>query len=226
MVKIYCINLERAKDRRAQMEAQIKDQNLEMEFIDAFDSGKEGVTRDHVRPEIHPGEFGCLMSNYRVWQDMVDKGHSQALILEDDVILVPNFISKLESLELPEKWDVVYLEYVSPIYEGKATKDVNEGRCLGTMTYLISLEGAKKLLAFDPIDWRGADKQLAQLPIKSFYSKERLADHDLLNSGIGVDPMRIPRVHNGIYFEREYGGIVAFVIMMCLLFYLKTRLFK
>lgn len=223
---IYCINLERAKERRALIEKEFEREGLVVEFIKAFDSAAHGITTENVREEIHPGEFGCLMSNYMVWNDMLEKGYPVALIVEDDIELVKDFKKYLENIELPNEWDIVYLEYVSPIYDGRATRDVSEGRCLGTMCYLISEAGARKLVAFDPKDWRGADKQLAQMPMKSFYSHKRLAKHDLLNSGIGVDPRRIPIIHNTIWFFQEYGSYLGVALITLLLVVLYFRIFK
>jgi hypothetical protein len=222
----YCINLERAKERRALIEKEFEREGLEVEFIKAFDSAAHGVTKDNVRPEIHPGEFGCLMSSYMAWNDMLAKGYPTALIMEDDIDLIPGFKKHVEGLELPKDWDVVYLEYVSPVHDGPATRDVSEGRCLGTMCYLISEAGARKLVAFDPKDWRGADKQLAQIPIKSFYSNKRLARHDLLNSGIGVEIGRVPVYHNALWFFQEFGSYLGIIIIMILLFVLYVRNFK
>jgi hypothetical protein len=222
----YCINLERAKERRAQIEQEFEREELEVEFINAFDSAAHGITKDDVRPEIHPGEFGCLMSNYQIWNDMLAKGYPSALIIEDDIELIPGFKKQVEALDLPKEWDVVYLEYVSPVYDGPATRGVSEGRCLGTMCYLISEAGARKLVAFDARDWRGADKQLAQIPVKSYYSNKRLARHDLLNSGIGVELGRVPVYHNALWFVQEFGSYLGIIIIMILLFMLYNRNFK
>jgi len=223
---MYCINLERAKERRALIEKEFEREGLDVEFIPAFDSSAHGITKENVRPEIHPGEFGCLMSNYNIWNDMVKNGYDIALVMEDDIELLPDFKKHVSEIELPKEWDIVYLEHVSPIYDGPATRDVLEGRCLGTMCYLITKEAAQKLLAFDPKDWRGADKQLAQIPLKTFYAIKRLAKHDLLNSGIGVDINRVPIFHNVIWFLQEYGTYLGIVIITLLLTSLYYRIYR
>lgn len=228
MVKIYCINLERSKDRRSQMEIQIKDQNLEVEFFTGFDGRAMEITEEHMKERSSPGEYGCLMSHFSVWQDIVDKGHEMAIILEDDIELAPEFKTKIENLELPEKWDMIYLDHISPIYEGTENKDLNIGRSLCFSTYMISSECAKKLTQFDPIDYRGGvDVQVAQMPIKSYWAKESFSSHNgFIHSTISCNPSRIPVFHNTIWIEKTYGTIIAFAIIMCLLFYLKTRLLK
>jgi hypothetical protein len=221
----YCINLERDTEKRSKIEIEFETQGIDVEFIKAFDAKENGITKDNVRREIHPGEFGCLISNYMVWKDMLEKGYKSVLIMEDDIELVPHFKDILDKLEFPKEWDIVYLEYVSPVYDGPATKDMQEGRCLGTMCHLISESGAKKLAAFDPRDWRGADKQLAQIPLKSFYSNKRLARHDLLNSGIGADIDRIPIFHNILWFGQNFGVYIALVVFTILVYTLWLRLY-
>jgi hypothetical protein len=226
---MYCINLERDKERRAVIEKEFEREGLDVEFVKAFDVKVNGITKDSVRPEIHPGDFGCLMSHHMVRNDMITKGYPTALIMEDDIKLVPGFKNLIKNLELPKEWDIIYLEYISPIHDGPATRDVSEGRCLGTMCYLISEAGARKLVAFDPKDWRGADKQLAQIPLKSFYANKRLAKHDLLdllNTTIGLDPNRIPIFHNALWFFQEFGSYLGIIIIMVLLFMLYIRNFK
>ena len=221
----YCVNLERDEEKKKTMENELEMQGMDVEFIKAFDAKANGITQESVRWEIHPGEFGCLVSNYTIWNDMLEKGYKSALIMEDDIKLVPRFKDIVNSLELPKEWDIVYLEYVSPVYDGPATSHVYEGRCLGTMCYLISESGAKKLVQFDPKDWRGADKQLAQIPLKSFYSIKRLARHDLLDSGIGMTLDRIPIFHNILWFTQNFGiylGLVMITFMICFLY---ARLF-
>jgi hypothetical protein len=221
----YCINLERDTEKRSKIEMEFDTQGIDVEFIKAFDAKENGIKKENVRREIHPGEFGCLMSNYMVWKDMLEKGYKSVLIMEDDIELVPHFKDILDNLEFPKEWDIIYLEYVSPVYDGPATKDMQEGRCLGTMCHLISESGAKKLVAFDPRDWRGADKQLAQIPLKSFYSNKRLARHDLLNSGIGANIDRIPIFHNILWFGQNFGVYIALVVFTILVYTLWLRLY-
>lgn len=223
MVKTYCINLERAVDRRLKIEQEFAREELDVEFIKGFDSKANGVTQENVRWEIHPGEFGCLMSNYAVWKDMVVHNHPMALIIEDDIQLIPEFKNKIDSLKLPPVWDIIYLEYVSPIFENEFNQDLNEGRCLGTMCYMISLDCAKKLIHFDPNDWRGADKQLCLLPLKFFYTKEKFAVHDLLNSEIGVEIDRIPVLHNSVWVEKKFGRVIAIILLVFLLYVLYLK---
>lgn len=228
MVKIYCLNLERSKDRRTLMEQRFSEQNLEVEFFTGVDAKAMDITEEHMKGRTCVGEYGCLASHFKIWEDIVAKGHDKAVILEDDMDLVPEFKNKIDDLNLPEKWDVIYLYKVSPIFEGEENEDLNRGRSLSTATYMVSLDGAKKLTQLDHMDYRGnVDAQMAQIPLKTFWSKEEFTTHDgFIYSTISFDPQRIPIYHNSVYFEQKFGVILAFILLVCLLFYLKTRLLK
>jgi len=228
MTKIYCLNLERSKDRKALMEQRFSEQNLEVEFFTGVDAKAMDITEEHMKGRTCAGEYGCLASHFKIWEDIVAKGHDKAIILEDDVDLVPEFKTKIDGLKLPEKWDVIYLYKISPIFEGEENEDLNRGRSLSTAAYMVSLDGAKKLTQFDHLDFRGnVDAQMAQLPIKSFWSKEEFSIHDgFLNSTISVDLARIPLIHNSIYFEQKFGAILAVLVILCLIWYLKSRILR
>jgi GR25 family glycosyltransferase involved in LPS biosynthesis len=220
----YCVNLERCTERRLIMQEEFKKANLEVEFIKAFDSGAHGITKSNLKPGLHPGDFGCLMSHHAIWNDMIEKDYKVALIFEDDVELCDEFTKRISELEFPKFWEIVYLEYISPVSEGRATRDMDEGRCLGTMAYLVTQECAKKLVQFTPKNWRGADVQLAQMPLASFFTTSRLANHvGLVYSVIGLDPSRIPIYHNALFLENEYGGYLALFVLLVLMFILVKR---
>ena len=228
MTKIYCINLARSKDRRALMEQRFSEQNLEVEFFTGVDAKAMELTEEHMKDRSCVGEYGCLMSHFGIWSDIVAKGHDKAIILEDDIDLVPEFKTKIESLKLPEKWDIIYLTCISPINEGYENEDMNAGRALGFTSYIISQECAKKLIQFDPLDYRGnVDAQVAQMPLKTYWTNESHSIHDgFLHSTISFDPARIPLIHNSIYFEQKFGAVLAILVILCLIWYLKSRVLR
>lgn len=221
----YCVNLERCTERRLIMQEEFKKADLKVEFIKAFDSVAHGITKSNLKPGIHPGDFGCLMSHHAIWNDMIEKDYKVALIFEDDVELCDNFKKRIDELQFPKFWEIVYLEYISPVSEGRATGDMDEGRCLGTMAYLITQECARKLVQFTPKNWRGADVQLAQMPLASFFTTTRLANHiGLVYTVIGLDLSRVPVYHNLLFIESEYGLYIALFILFILLVTLFKRL--
>ena len=220
----YCVNLERCTERRLIMEEEFAKANLEVEFVKAFDSSARGITKSNLKPGMHPGDYGCLMSHHAVWNDMIEKDYKVALIFEDDVELCDEFTKRISELEFPKFWEIVYLEYISPVSESRATRDMDKGRCLGTMAYLITQECARKLVQFNTRNWLGVDTQLAQMPIDAFFTTSRLATHfGLVYSVIGLDPSRIPIYHNALFLENQYGGYIAIFIMLVCVFILVKR---
>lgn len=78
---------------------------IDFEFSDAIDGrGFDVQTHPNYKAKkrlrcygkhLNGGEIGCLLSHRKVYQYMIDKNLSQALIFEDDVILDEGFTSKI-----------------------------------------------------------------------------------------------------------------------------------
>eukprot|EP01031_Cornospumella_fuschlensis_P027835 gene27835-33616_t len=121
------------------------------------------------------GVLGCYLSHHHFWQVVVDSKLPMAVILEDDVQLTSGFEEKLRRLVremddvLGQDWDVVLLGAIGRVHpEGRDTyssrffstyiggnrrlKRVSPRlyipiRPAGTHAYMISQEGARKLLS-------------------------------------------------------------------------------
>ena len=67
---------------------------------------------------MSPGEIGCALSHLNVWRSM----ETPLLILEDDILLVNNFQTRLKKnlLSLPDDWHILYLGYMNPRENGLA----------------------------------------------------------------------------------------------------------
>lgn len=123
------------------------------------------------------GMIGCFMSHLRIWERVVKEDHEAVVVLEDDVVLNPNFNERLGPLfdELPLDWDICLLGAVGCIQTeveplpmkiyglmvgghrsspGK-TRSVSDHlyvpyKPAGTHAYMVSKRGAKKLLTKFP----------------------------------------------------------------------------
>lgn len=158
------------------MTEQFESNGLDVEFIEGYNAREENPILENP---IYIGDFGNLMSLRRVFSDMVEKNIEQAVIFEDTVKLCSNFKTKLEELVLPDRWDLVYLGYITPVFWSEYSDQLNRGKVLGTWSFMVTLECAKKLLAFDPLDfWITNDVHLTAMPIRTFYTKEKLAVRD------------------------------------------------
>ncbi|HZR51158.1 MAG TPA: glycosyltransferase family 25 protein [Streptosporangiaceae bacterium] len=90
----YVINLARSTDRRAHMVAELRNANLDYEFVDGIDGAEldlhDPATIDPAlfdRSQWPAGMAGCALSHLRIYQKMITDGLDTALVLEDDVTL-------------------------------------------------------------------------------------------------------------------------------------------
>lgn len=156
-MKIFVINLERAADRRVAILRHLHELGLEAEILPAVEGVK--VDRATLGPGAEPGlsngEVGCYLSHLRFWQIVVERKLPNAIVLEDDVICSPalaRVADEIAALDLP--FDAVRLSALQPI-RGIPLLSLSSGEKLilpnkhpsGTQGYLVSLAGARRLLA-------------------------------------------------------------------------------
>jgi len=165
------------------MMGRFEHEGLDVEFVDGYNAREENPVLEN---SIYIGDYGNLMSIRKVLADMVEHNVAQAVIFEDTVKLCPNFKTKLEELVLPDRWDMVYLGYLTPVFWSEYSDQLNRGKVLGTWSFIVTLECAKKLLAFDPLDyWISNDVHLTAMPLRTFYTKEKLTVRDRSIQTIG-----------------------------------------
>lgn len=125
-----------------------------MELLPGYQDPYSGRT-------LTKGEVGCFLSHYSIWEEVVTRGLAQVVVFEDDVRFESNFKGRLEQLmeeveaeKLP--WDLIYLgrKQVNPeeeaVVEGLPHLVV-AGYSYWTLAYVLSLAGARKLLASQPL---------------------------------------------------------------------------
>ena len=72
------------------------------------------TTNQWYQRDVTPGESGCAISHYNVWNKIIADGVDRALILEDDF----SSIKPISSVQFPDvDWDMAYLGRF-PLYEG------------------------------------------------------------------------------------------------------------
>ena len=96
-VRAFVIHLQRAKQRRAQVDHIISSCPVKTQVIDAVDGSAMSedertrvYTSDKLFEPRYPfvigaGEIGCFLSHRRAWQAIVDAGIDAGLVIEDDV---------------------------------------------------------------------------------------------------------------------------------------------
>lgn len=174
--EIYMINLKRRPKRRKRMMATLKELGIAVKIFDAID-GKAMTTDDikalgidmlpgfkdpWAKRTLTKGEIGCFLSHYYIWQEVVEKGYEKILIIEDDVRFEYKYRAKMHYLfqEIEEKgfnWDLIYVG--RKILRAKDEAYLNGSRILvhpsysyWTLSYMLTQEGARKLLAQKPLN--------------------------------------------------------------------------
>ena len=115
---VFIINLEHSADRRSRMAAQLDSLHLNYIFfkaVNGFDLNLETLPsysklrrRLFFGRDLTPGEMGCLLSHRAIYQHRLEANIKSAVILEDDVIIEPDFPDVINALIIaPIKWDVI-----------------------------------------------------------------------------------------------------------------------
>lgn len=161
--KIYCINLERRKDRWSKVSQQfiqfkinvekwtaVDGENISDELFQTFNpkniTGEEASEKGIVE---NKNSIGCLLSHLEVIKDARSKGYKKILIFEDDVIIGDDFLDRIKEI-VDINWKLLYvgcsqfnwnkLEYKDNFYLSKNSLGTF-GYCLDISTYddIISL---------------------------------------------------------------------------------------
>ncbi|XP_064416916.1 procollagen galactosyltransferase 1 [Latimeria chalumnae] len=196
--EVFLINLKRRKDRRDQMLQALYEQGIESKIIEAVD-GKflnnsqienlgirmlPGYSDPYHSRPLTKGELGCFLSHYNIWKEIVERGLKKSLVFEDDLRFEVFFKRRLMNLmyEVEEEeldWDLIYIgrKRMQVEHSEKAVPNVRNlveaDYSYWTLGYVISLQGAQKLLAAEPL--------LKMLPVDEFlpvmYNKHPVSDY-------------------------------------------------
>ncbi len=158
---VFVINLDRSPDRLAKMDQRLKALDMRYTRITAVDgrfldpalrTAPLGAER-YFRP-MENGDYGTYQSHRLCWQRVVDAGLEWAIVLEDDVILAPEFAAVPAAVaQLPCAWDVIKLfngwrkRRVWPLMAVGAFTVVAYNKIpAGAQGYVVSRRGAQRLL--------------------------------------------------------------------------------
>ncbi|XP_032490282.1 inactive glycosyltransferase 25 family member 3 isoform X1 [Phocoena sinus] len=173
--EVFVISLARRPNRRERMLSSLWEMEISGRLVDAVDGRTlnssvmrslgvdllPGYQDPYSGRTLTKGEVGCFLSHYSIWEEVVARGLAQVVVFEDDVRFESNFKMRLEWLmkeveaeKLP--WDLIYLgrKQVNP--EEEAAVEglphlVVAGYSYWTLAYVLSLAGARKLLASQPL---------------------------------------------------------------------------
>lgn len=218
----YVINMATATDRWHRVSGHLRDAGLEFTRFEAVTPLSLGV-EDHVHPSCTlacaPGAMGCALSHLGVWKLCATRLHRAALVLEDDVVLVDDFDSKLAKAlkAVPADFDILLLGYTNaedqPTFStmnltkrpGKVPPGIIVLKAFyGTHAYVISAAGARKLrhnkVAFQ------VDIQLSLTSGLNIYAvKDKLAHQKATESYVA--PHTFPVTLNTMLRNLEVPGL-------------------
>uniref|UniRef100_A0A8C5GI42 procollagen galactosyltransferase n=1 Tax=Gouania willdenowi TaxID=441366 RepID=A0A8C5GI42_GOUWI len=174
--QVFMINLVRRSDRRERMLRTLYEQELSCKVVAAVD-GKAlnkseiesmGIKmlpgyKDpyHGRP-LTKGELGCFLSHFNIWKEIVERDLKTSLVIEDDLRFEVFFKRRLQAL-LQEvtihklDWDLIYIgrKRNQVDHQEKSIPNiynlVEADYSYWTLGYMLSLQGAKKLLRAEPL---------------------------------------------------------------------------
>lgn len=110
---VFCINLKRRTDRRAEAEAEFNKFGIKVEFID----GVDGMFLDDFEVnslhegKVRKGDLGCTLSHLNVVKTAKERGYKNYFVFEDDAVFSDDFNTAFPIMynQLPEDWQMVYL---------------------------------------------------------------------------------------------------------------------
>jgi collagen beta-1,O-galactosyltransferase len=171
--EVFMINLKRRPERRVKMEMTLRELGIDYTYREAVDGKKLSIEilaekgiklmpeyEDpyHKRP-MKMGEVGCFLSHYAIWQRMVEKDLQEVLVLEDDIKFEPYFREAATELMKEARtiggFDLIYfgrkrLQDKEEFIE-QSSNFVKVSYTYWTLGYVLTLTGAKKLLAAEPL---------------------------------------------------------------------------
>lgn len=196
--EVFMINLQRRVDRRQRMMRALTEQEIDCKIIPAVDGKALNVTEIHGmgihmlpgysdpyhgRP-LTKGELGCFLSHYNIWKEIVDRGLETSLVIEDDLRFeiffkrrLRNLMNEVEREQLD--WDLIYIgrKRMQVDHPEKAVPNIHNlveaDYSYWTLGYMLSLQGAKKLLSVEPLS--------KMMPVDEFlpvmYNKHPVTDY-------------------------------------------------
>lgn len=163
----FVLHLIRARARRENAEALLRDCGLPGEIVAAVDGAAldpaertAQVGADLFEPRypfgLRPGEIGCFLSHRQIWAEIVRRDLDHALVLEDDVTLDARVFAHALDLATRNAATCGYIQLQNRPVRGKAQRLDQQGPCemflaevtpLRTSAQLVSRAAATRLLA-------------------------------------------------------------------------------
>jgi glycosyl transferase, family 25 len=158
--KIFVVSLRNAAERRRIFETSNAQNSQHWEFFDAHETLHPDLYYDEDKAIIAKGrpltrgEIGCYSSHYALWKKLADDDADQYIILEDDVIIDWQYLTKFMAENHQKAGrDYIRLYYKRPVRSRLLQKNFLSrasclieltGYCFGTQAYLLTRNGARR----------------------------------------------------------------------------------
>jgi glycosyl transferase family 25 len=139
----------------------VNGKNLDLKNISPHLITKKGINdalneNQKVYTYLTPGAIGCALSHKKAYEYIINNNLSSALIIEDDILIDKNFKSRLSIIysKVPKDFDILFIGYhnTSDKYLERIDSMYSQPyKLYGLFGYIVTLEGAKKLLNIFPI---------------------------------------------------------------------------
>lgn len=162
---IYIINLDRAKDRWAQISAHLDSLGLAYTRVPAVEGRHISLPTDDYDEAAYlrlhgkltnPNEIGCYLSHVKVMREFLASEADYAIILEDDAKLEPGCIEAIQEAiaKHGKKWDLLRLHGVHGGTPARFAKlcggyslCIDLTRQTGSAAYLVNRKAANALVS-------------------------------------------------------------------------------
>lgn len=141
--KIYCINLDRRRDRWKEIEVFLNANNIKVERYSAVDGNSMGWDDSKLasgKLQSFHGIAGCVASHLNIYKLAKENNYKRVLIIEDDSDFIDNFNNLFKNLidEVPIDWDLLYFGSIHEThnvnYPVKLTENVVKAKRIITTT--------------------------------------------------------------------------------------------
>lgn len=159
-LSIVVISLERSKDRKDRLKEIMKDYNYS--YFNGIDGKNTDISelKNRIFPEDSQrssGEIGCALSHFLLWEKILKQDIDKILILEDDIIISPEFKDIVYNMEYPDNFDMIFLGNCGSgefnqnrhVYFSKDKYKLHTSNWFACLhAYIVSKQGAKKLVEY------------------------------------------------------------------------------
>ena len=168
-IPAYVVNLKKRDDRRTKMETAVRGINsFSFQFYEAVDGASVNISSPRLYSlfqkndyNFRTGIIGCAISHIELYLKLINSRDKMWGIFEDDIFFSSDFdgrVADLLNIMRGKNWDLIYLghhskesayENIMPVRVARREYSESIHSSLGgTFGYLITREGAKKLLEF------------------------------------------------------------------------------